>query len=196
MPSKYCVGCLEGACSGRNNVLAGCGESCYSELYQREPPGRRIPDDNNRLTRCSMKAIPMSWRRPRAFTPFFFARNRNSSSLTMFRLQYFLIRARRDSSGPRRKANFPRPSSGSFKSSTNGLQQRPGCFHLFFGHFGVAGARVSSGQPLVGRCAEYPLDPLRGLQAQYVGLSHIHLRQQLAPRVWYAGSLSRCDYSE
>src|ERR1019366_6093272 len=39
-------------------------------------------------------------------------------------------------------------------------------------------------------------DPLRGLQAQYVGLSHIHLRQQLAPRVWYAGSLSRCDYSE
>jgi len=34
------------------------------------------------------------------------------------------------------------------------------------------------------------------LQAQYVGLSHIHLRQQLAPRVWYAGSLSRCDFSE
>ena len=74
--------------------------------------------------------------------------------------------------------------------------RRPDCFHLFFGHFGVAGARVSSGQPLVGRCAEYPLDPLRRLQAQYVGLSHIHLRQQLAPRVWYAGSLSRCDYSE
>jgi DNA repair exonuclease SbcCD nuclease subunit len=73
---------------------------------------------------------------------------------------------------------------------------RPDSFHLFFGHFGVAGAKVSSGQPLVGRCAEYPLDPLRGLQAQYVGLSHIHLRQQLAPRVWYAGSLSRCDYSE
>ncbi len=74
--------------------------------------------------------------------------------------------------------------------------RRPDCFRLFFGHFGVAGARVSSGQPLVGRCAEYPLDPLRSLQAQYVGLSHIHLRQQLAPRVWYAGSLSRCDYSE
>ena len=74
--------------------------------------------------------------------------------------------------------------------------QRPNCFRLFFGHFGVAGARVSSGQPLVGRCAEYPLEPLCGLQAQYVGLSHIHLRQQLAPRVWYAGSLSRCDYSE
>ena len=73
---------------------------------------------------------------------------------------------------------------------------RPGSFHLFFGHFGVAGAKVSSGQPLVGQCAEYPLDPLRGLQAQYVGLSHIHLRQQLAPRVWYVGSLSRCDYSE
>ena len=74
--------------------------------------------------------------------------------------------------------------------------RRPDSFRLFFGHFGVAGARVSSGQPLVGRCAEYPLDPLRRLQAQYVGLSHIHLRQQLAPRVWYAGSLSRCDYSE
>ena len=76
------------------------------------------------------------------------------------------------------------------------FEQRPGCYRLFFGHFGVAGARVSSGQPLVGRCAEYPLDPLRSLKAQYVGLSHIHLRQELAPRIWYAGSLSRCDYSE
>jgi DNA repair exonuclease SbcCD nuclease subunit len=34
------------------------------------------------------------------------------------------------------------------------------------------------------------------LKAQYAGLSHIHLRQELAPRIWYAGSLSRCDYSE
>ncbi len=76
------------------------------------------------------------------------------------------------------------------------FNRRPGCFRLFFGDFGVAGARVSSGQPLVGRCAEYPLDPLRSLQAQYVGLNHIHLPQQLTPRVWYAGSLSRCDYSE
>ena len=76
------------------------------------------------------------------------------------------------------------------------FEQRRGCYKLFFGHFGVAGARVSSGQPLVGRCAEYPLDPLRTLKAQYVGLSHVHLRQQLAPRIWYAGSLSRCDYSE
>ena len=76
------------------------------------------------------------------------------------------------------------------------FERRPGCYKLFFGHFGVAGARVSSGQPLVGRCVEYPLEPLHRLQAQYAGLSHIHLRQQLAPRVWYAGSLSRCDYSE
>ena len=76
------------------------------------------------------------------------------------------------------------------------FQQQPGNYKLFFGHFGVAGARVSSGQPLVGRCAEYPLDPLRSLKAQYIGLSHVHLRQQIAPRIWYAGSLSRCDYSE
>jgi len=76
------------------------------------------------------------------------------------------------------------------------FEQRPRCYKLFFGHFGVAGARVSSGQPMVGRCAEYPLDPLHNLKAQYVGLSHVHLRQQLAPRIWYAGSLSRCDYSE
>ena len=76
------------------------------------------------------------------------------------------------------------------------FEQRPGSYKLFFGHFGVAGAKVSSGQPLVGRCAEYPLDPLRNLKAQYVGLSHVHLRQQLAPRIWYSGSLSRCDYSE
>ena len=76
------------------------------------------------------------------------------------------------------------------------FEQRSGWYKLFFGHFGVAGAKVSSGQPLVGRCAEYPLDPLRNLQAQYVGLSHVHLRQQLAQRIWYSGSLSRCDYSE
>jgi DNA repair exonuclease SbcCD nuclease subunit len=74
--------------------------------------------------------------------------------------------------------------------------RRPDRYKLFFGHFGVAGAKVSSGQPLAGRCAEYPLEPLRRLAAQYVGLSHIHLRQRLAPRVWYCGSLSRCDYSE
>ena len=76
------------------------------------------------------------------------------------------------------------------------FEQRHGSYKLFFGHFGVAGARVSSGQPLVGRCAEYPLDPLRSLKALYVGLSHVHLRQQLSPRIWYAGSLSRSDYSE
>ena len=76
------------------------------------------------------------------------------------------------------------------------FEQLPRSYKLFFGHFGVAGARVSSGQPLVGRCAEYPLDPLRSTKAQYIGLSHVHLRQQLAPRIWYAGSLSRCDYSE
>lgn len=76
------------------------------------------------------------------------------------------------------------------------FDERSGAYRLFFGHFGVAGTRISSGQPLAGRCAEFPLEPLRDLRAQYVGLSHIHLRQQLAPRVWYAGSLSRCDYSD
>ena len=76
------------------------------------------------------------------------------------------------------------------------FEQRPGSYKLFFGHFGVAGAKVSSGQPLVGRCADYPLDPLRSLKTQYVGLSHVHLRQQLGPRIWYSGSLARCDYSE
>ncbi len=74
--------------------------------------------------------------------------------------------------------------------------RRPDRYKLFFGHFGVAGAKVSAGQPLAGRCAEYPLKPVKELAAQYIGLSHVHLRQQLAPRVWYCGSLSRCDYSE
>jgi DNA repair exonuclease SbcCD nuclease subunit len=75
------------------------------------------------------------------------------------------------------------------------FEQRRASYKLFFGHFGVASAKVSSGQPLVERCVEYPLDPLRSLKAQYAGLSHVHLRQQFASRVWYAGSLSRCDYS-
>jgi DNA repair exonuclease SbcCD nuclease subunit len=108
-------------------------------------------------------------------------------------------------------AVFPYPRKAEMAGNEHGLgetfawqldefsrrfEQRPGSYKLFFGHFGVAGAKVSSGQPLVGRCAEYPLDPLRNLKAQYVGLSHVHLRQHLAPRIWYAGSLSRCDYSE
>jgi DNA repair exonuclease SbcCD nuclease subunit len=110
-------------------------------------------------------------------------------------------------------AVFPYPRKGEFAAAgeIGGLAQafieklqqfneqferRQDSCRLFFGHFGVTGARVSSGQPLVGRCAEYPLGPLLHLRAQYVGLSHIHLRQQLGPRVWYAGSLSRCDYSE
>lgn len=108
-------------------------------------------------------------------------------------------------------AVFPYPRKGTLAGDDQNLREAfalqlddfnrrfgecPGRYKLFFGHFGVAGARVSSGQPLVGRCAEYPLNPLRGLQAQYVGLSHVHFRQQLAPRIWYAGSLSRCDYSE
>lgn len=76
------------------------------------------------------------------------------------------------------------------------FEQRPGCYKLFFGHSGVAGAEVSSGQPLVGCCTEYPLDPLRSLKAQYVGLSHVHLRQQPVPHSWYARSHSRCDYTE
>jgi len=105
---------------------------------------------------------------------------------------------------PRRAEFVATPEEASLQAAfTDQLEEfnrrfarRPDCFHLFFGHFGVAGAQISSGQPLVGRCAEYPLEPLRRLQAQYVGLSHIHLRQQLAPRVWYTGSLSRCDYSE
>jgi DNA repair exonuclease SbcCD nuclease subunit len=76
------------------------------------------------------------------------------------------------------------------------FERRTDRYSLFFGHFGVVGAKVSTGQPLAGRCTEYPLHSLRKLKAQYIGLSHIHLRQQLAPRVWYSGSLSRCDYSE
>jgi DNA repair exonuclease SbcCD nuclease subunit len=108
-------------------------------------------------------------------------------------------------------AVFPYPRKAEMAGNEHGLgetfarqldefnqrfEQWPGSYKLFFGHFGVAGTKVSSGQPLVGRCAEYPLDPLRNLKAQYVGLSHVHLRQQLAPRIWYSGSLSRCDYSE
>lgn len=110
-------------------------------------------------------------------------------------------------------AVFPYPRKADFVGGTNSgglteafaakleefsqkFDERPGAYRLFFGHLGVAGARISSGQPLAGRCAEFPLEPLRDLRAQYVGLSHIHLRQQLASRVWYAGSLSRCDYSE
>ena len=98
--------------------------------------------------------------------------------------------------GSREENKLPEAFVERLQEFNERFSRRPDCFRLFFGHFGVAGAKVSSGQPLVGRCAEYPLDPLRGLQAQYAGLSHIHLRQQLAPRVWYAGSLSRCDYSE
>jgi len=37
------------------------------------------------------------------------------------------------------------------------FEQRPGCYKLFFGHSRVAGAEVSSGQPLVGAVLSIPL---------------------------------------
>src|SRR5439155_21592982 len=70
------------------------------------------------------------------------------------------------------------------------FERRPGCYKLFLDTSGSRGLASAAASPLVGRCAEYPLEPLMSLRAQYIGLSHIHLRQELAPRVWYSGSLS------
>ena len=67
---------------------------------------------------------------------------------------------------------------------------------LLVGHLAVGGALSSSGQPLIGHGIEITLGDLVDAGAAATLLGHIHLPQELAPNVFYAGSVSCVDFGE
>lgn len=67
---------------------------------------------------------------------------------------------------------------------------------VFLGHFLVAGAYLSSGEVLSTGEIEIPRAALEGLAVDYGGLGHIHARQGVADRWFYAGNPWPCDFGE
>ena len=67
---------------------------------------------------------------------------------------------------------------------------------LLVGHLAVGGALSSSGQPLIGHGLEITLGDLVDAGAAATLLGHIHLPQELAPNVFYAGSVACVDFGE
>lgn len=74
--------------------------------------------------------------------------------------------------------------------------ERPADPVLFLGHATVTGCQVSGGEVLAGAEIELSRHDLLDLGVDYAGLGHIHLRQELAPRVWYVGSAWRNTFGE
>jgi hypothetical protein len=69
--------------------------------------------------------------------------------------------------------------------------RKAGMITLMIGHVNVAGSIVSSGQPNIGKEIELDAALLDRLGRIYIGLNHIHKRQQ-----YYAGSMCRLDWGE
>lgn len=67
---------------------------------------------------------------------------------------------------------------------------------LLAAHVQVRGSRTSGGEVLAGQEIEVGADELAALGVDYGALGHIHLRQEVGPRIWYAGSPWRNDFSE
>lgn len=65
------------------------------------------------------------------------------------------------------------------------------CPHVLIGHFQARGARVSSGQTLIGRDIEISRDQIALANADLVCLGHIHMAQEYAPGVFYCGDIYR-----
>lgn len=63
-------------------------------------------------------------------------------------------------------------------------------------HGNVSGARLSNGQTLIGQDIIIPDFALRKTKANYYALGHIHLPQQVAPDMYYSGSLYNKDFGE
>jgi len=68
---------------------------------------------------------------------------------------------------------------------------------VFLGHLTVAGSALAGGEVMeAGREITLSLGDLQGVGVDYVGLSHIHLAQELTSAIWYAGSPSRSTFGE
>jgi exonuclease SbcD len=68
---------------------------------------------------------------------------------------------------------------------------------IFLGHVTIAGCAVAGGEVIpAGREITLSTDDLAALGVDYVALSHVHLGQEMAPGIWYAGSPSRSNFGE
>lgn len=67
---------------------------------------------------------------------------------------------------------------------------------VFVGHLAVAGGATSGGEVLASHELSVRAGALAQLGVCYGALGHLHLRQEVAPRVWYAGSPWRTDFGE
>jgi exonuclease SbcD len=68
--------------------------------------------------------------------------------------------------------------------------------HIFLGHLQVGGSKTSGGEVLAGQEIELSSAALSDLPIDYGALGHLHLRQEVARRCWYAGSTWRNDFGE
>jgi len=67
---------------------------------------------------------------------------------------------------------------------------------IFAGHCLVLGAETSVGQMLPGQEIAIGKEDLAIIGADYYGLGHIHMAQEIAPRMWYAGSTYHVNFGE
>ncbi|MDP2883709.1 MAG: metallophosphoesterase [Ignavibacteria bacterium] len=64
------------------------------------------------------------------------------------------------------------------------------------GHCLLLGAATSSGQILPGQEIAIGKEDLAMIGADYYALGHIHMSQEIAPRMWYAGSTYHVNFGE
>ena len=67
---------------------------------------------------------------------------------------------------------------------------------VFVGHCNLAGAKISSGQTLIGQDILISKYDLSLVGAEYYALGHIHVNQEIAPHMWYSGSVYHTNYGE
>lgn len=74
-------------------------------------------------------------------------------------------------------------------------ETEPGIPIIGMGHVMVRGSVTGGGEVLVGAEIEVPADAVAGI-FDYFALNHLHERQEVAPGVWYAGSVTRSDFGD
>lgn len=72
----------------------------------------------------------------------------------------------------------------------------PGDAHVLIAHANVAGSATAGGEVMSGREVDLSAGDIDAGGFDYGALGHIHLRQEVALRAWYAGTLWRNDFSE
>jgi DNA repair exonuclease SbcCD nuclease subunit len=79
---------------------------------------------------------------------------------------------------------------------TRTRKRSPGTAHVLAAHCMTAGARTSGGEVLTGHEIELSRPSMESMGIDYGALGHLHYRQQVAERFWYAGSPWRTDFGE